>query len=54
MEKMMRRHLDLTLEEAVARLQGRHAAEIAAYDRAHDQILQLADVLTEGIVAQFP
>jgi hypothetical protein len=54
MEKMMRRHLDLTMEEAVARLQGRHAADIAAYDRAHDQILRLADVLTEGIIAQSP
>ena len=50
----MKDHLDLTLEEAVARLQGRYADDIAAYDAIHVQILGMADMLSDGIVAQFP
>jgi hypothetical protein len=54
MKAHMKDHLDLTLEEAVARLQGRYADDIAAYDKIHVQILDMADMLSEGIVAQFP
>lgn len=50
----MRMHLDLTLQEATARLQGDWQADVAAYDAVHRHILQMADVLSDGIVAQFP
>jgi hypothetical protein len=54
MTQMMRDHLDLTLAEATARLNGDWAADIAAYDRIHTQILHMADMLTSGLVGQFP
>jgi hypothetical protein len=54
LDAMMKSHLDLTLEEAVARLQGRYADDIAAYDKVHAEILEMADMLSDGIVAQFP
>jgi hypothetical protein len=54
MQSMMRDHLDLTLAEATARLQGDFAADIAAYDEIHVQILHMADMLSDGIIAQFP
>ena len=54
MEVMMRDHLDLTLAEAVARLEGRYVDDIAAYDAIHAQILHMADMLSDGIIAQFP
>jgi hypothetical protein len=53
-ESLLEAHLDLTLEEAVARLNSDYEADIAAYDRVHAQILQLADALSSGIIAQFP
>ena len=54
MQAMMADHLDLTLAEAVARLQGDYPADVAAYDEIHVQILHMADMLSDGIVAQFP
>lgn len=54
MQRMMKDHLDLTLEEAVARLNADWAGDTAAYDNVHNEILHMAGMLTEGIVAQFP
>jgi hypothetical protein len=54
MKAMLREHLKLTTEEAVARLQGNWAADVAAYDQIHRQALQMADMLSAGIVKQFP
>lgn len=54
MKAMMKGHLDLTLEEASARLKGDWPADIAAYDKVHKQILHMADMLSAGIIRQFP
>ena len=54
MKSMMREHLDLTLAEAVARLSADYPADVAAYDEIHGQILSMADMLSLGIIDQFP
>jgi hypothetical protein len=54
MRSMMTKHLDDTLLEATQRLEGNHGAEVRTYDRIHDHILEMADVLSGGIIAQFP
>jgi hypothetical protein len=54
MQSMMKAHLDDTLAEAVAHLKGDWTADIAAYDTVHHQILEMADMLSTGIIAQFP
>ena len=54
MKAMRHEHLDLTTQEVVSRLQGNWSADVAAYDEVHRQILHMADMLTEGIVKQFP
>jgi hypothetical protein len=54
MKMMMHDHLKLTTDEAVARLHGDWAADVKAFDNVHEQILRMADMLTQGIVRQFP
>ncbi len=53
MRSMMHNHLDLTTQEVVARLKKDWQADIAAYDRVHEQILGMADMLSAGIEEQF-
>src|SRR5437868_6885536 len=50
----MARHLELTVNEATAQLHGDWAGSIRAYDQVHEQILRMADMLSDGISKQFP
>jgi hypothetical protein len=54
MKAEMHMHLKLTTDEAVARLEGNWNADVAAYDKVVDHILGMSDMLTNGIVKQFP
>jgi hypothetical protein len=54
MREMMAEHLEWTLAEAVARLNADWDADVAAYDRIHRDILHMADMLSLGILKQFP
>jgi hypothetical protein len=51
---MMKRHLALTTNEAVARLHGNWRADVAAYDQVHAEILEMSHMLSSGIIRQFP
>ena len=50
----MRTHLDQTLAEAAHELAGSYAAGVTDYEAVHAHILAMADMLTDGIVCQFP
>jgi hypothetical protein len=54
MKAMLREHLRLTTDEALARLHGDWAADVGAYDQIHLQALGMADMLSNGLVKQFP
>lgn len=54
MKAGMKMHLDLTLQEASDRLHGKYADDIKDYDKIHQHILGLADLLSSGIEKQFP
>lgn len=51
---MMRRHFDLTLQEASDYLGGHYRASVADFDTVESEIIHMANMLTRGIVAQFP
>lgn len=54
MKTMMHEHLRLTTDEVVARLKGDWAADVRAYDRVEREILQMSEMLADGLVGQFP
>jgi hypothetical protein len=54
MRAMMHDHLKLTTDEAVARLHGDWAGDVKAYDAVQNQILSMADMLSAGIIKQYP
>jgi hypothetical protein len=54
MKAMMHDHLRLTTNEVVARLQGNWTADVQAYDAIVQQALGMADMLSSGIIGQFP
>ena len=54
LRQAMYTHLDQTLTEATDRLKGNYAADIRDYDAVVTHILGMADVLSDGIIAQFP
>jgi len=54
MKAEMHMHLKLTTDEAVERLKGNWTADVAAYDKVHRHILHMSDMLSDGIVKQFP
>lgn len=54
MESMMEGHISQTVAYAAAQLQGDYAESIRLYDEAADHMADMADMLSSGIVAQFP
>lgn len=50
----MKTHLDQTLTEAVDELNGNFAAGVTDYEAVHLHILDMADMLSNGIMGQFP
>lgn len=53
-QAMMHTHLDLTAEEALARKNADYPGDVVAYDAVHNEILEMADFLSNGIINQFP
>jgi hypothetical protein len=54
MKTMMRIHLDQVVQLAVDQLQGHYAAAARLYDTYIGHILDMADMLSDGVIQQFP
>jgi hypothetical protein len=53
-KSMMRDHLEATTAEVTARVNKDWNADVAAFEKVHEQALTMADMLSDGIRAQFP
>jgi len=54
MKAMLRDHLRVTTTELEARLHKDWKADVAAYEEVHRQMLEMADMLSDGTIKQFP
>jgi hypothetical protein len=54
LQSALQMHLTQTLDEASHQLKGDYAASMKDYDMAMDHMLMVADVLSDGIIKQFP
>ena len=53
-KSMMREHLEATTAEVTARIKKDWDADVAAFEKVHEQALKMADMLSDGIRGQFP
>jgi hypothetical protein len=54
LKSVLRTHLEQTLTEATHQLKGDYAAGVKDFDAIEKHMLMVADILADGIVAQFP
>jgi hypothetical protein len=54
MRDMMHEHLDLTIQEVEAEMNGDFSGSIRKYDQVRTQALKMADMMSAGIIKQFP
>ena len=53
-DRLMKGHLDDTLDEAAHQLGGDFDASVRDYDHIHHHILRMSDAISNGIIRQFP
>jgi hypothetical protein len=51
---MMNTHLKLMNDQAQMRIKKDYAGDVVAYDKLHDEMLLMSDMIVDGIVKQFP
>ena len=54
LKDMLHKHLEFVTNQAVARLNKNWKTDIEAYDKGEDHMIMFADMLSEGIIKQFP
>ena len=54
LKDMLHKHLEFVTAQVVARINKNWKADVEAYDKGEDHMIKFADVLSEGIIKQFP
>ena len=51
---MLHKHLDFVTAQVTARLNKDWKADVANYDKGEDHMIKFSDIISNGIVKQFP
>ena len=51
---MLHKHLEFVTNQVVARINKNWKAGVDAYDKGENHMIKFADILSDGIVKQFP
>jgi hypothetical protein len=54
LKDMLHKHLQFITDQVVARLNKNWKADIEAFDKGEDHMIKFADMLSDGIIKQFP
>lgn len=54
LKDMLYKHLQFVTDQVVARLSNDWKSDITAYDKGEDHMIHFADILSDGIIKQFP
>ena len=54
LKDMFHKHLQFITDQVVARLNKKWKADVDAYDKGEDHMIKFADILSNGIIKQFP
>jgi hypothetical protein len=54
LKDMLHEHLKLVADQAIARLNKNWIEDIRVYDKNEDHMIKFADIISEGIIKQFP
>ena len=54
LKDMLHKHLEFVTAQAIARINKNWKADVDAYDKGEDHMIKFADVLSDGIIKQFP
>lgn len=54
LKDMLHKHLQFVTDQVVARLNNDWKADISAYDKGEDHMIHFADIISDGIIKQFP
>lgn len=51
---MLHKHLQFVTDQAISRLNKDWKDEIESYDKGQEHMINFADILSDGIIKQFP
>lgn len=54
LKDMLQKHLQFVTNQVVARLNKDWKADVEAYDKGEDHMIKFADIVSDGIIKQFP
>ncbi|WP_434799391.1 hypothetical protein [Terrisporobacter vanillatitrophus] len=54
LKDMLHKHLQYVTDQVVAKLNKDWNADIQAYDKGEDHMIMFADIITDGLIKQFP